>query len=458
MSKESDKAVARGTDRRGVATLANLESTAAGVWPADDHMPHVVAWNLTRRCNLECAHCYIAAGPSESASSELTTAECQRITDEILSLNASPMFILSGGEPLLRDDLCTIASHASRRGATVVIGTNGTLLTDERIAALQDAGVTGFAVSVDSLDDRHHDNFRHGAGARAATVDALTRLHARRLDFIIQTTAHRGNRDEIAGLVDWAAEQGAVSFNLYFLVATGRGARLTDLTPSEYETLLAELVDHQRRHRGRMMVRAKCAPHFMRHLHREDPESPILNYSTRCPCGVQYCRITPDGKLTPCPYVPTAAGDLRLQSFGDIWHHASLFRELRSASLGGKCGRCEYRAMCGGCRARSLAAEGDLFAADPSCSYEPALGAPLIERPRSVTYGSSAPTTLRWTAEATARLERIPSFVRGVVARRLEDYARDHDRSEVTLDLMREVRQAMPIDFSKRTPFFASDD
>jgi len=421
-------------------------------------MPHVVAWNLTRRCNLECAHCYIAAGPSESASSELTTAECQRITDEILSLNASPMFILSGGEPLLRDDLCTIASHASRRGATVVIGTNGTLLTDERIAALQDAGVTGFAVSVDSLDDRHHDNFRHGAGARAATVDALTRLHARRLDFIIQTTAHRGNRDEIAGLVDWAAEQGAVSFNLYFLVATGRGARLTDLTPSEYETLLAELVEHQRRHRGRMMVRAKCAPHFMRHLHRVDPESPILNYSTRCPCGVQYCRITPDGKLTPCPYLPAEAGDLRQQSFAEIWREAPLFRELRSGVLGGKCGRCEYRALCGGCRARAFALEQDVLAADPSCTYEPDGSAEILRPLRDVSYGMSRPPAMRWSPAASARVDRIPSFVRGVVVQRMEDYARERGLQEITVELLSEVRRAMPIDFSKRLPFFARDD
>ena len=421
-------------------------------------MPHVIAWNLTRRCNLECAHCYIAAGPTESGDDDLGTAECLRIVDEIIAVNPAPLLILSGGEPLLRDDLAVIAAHARNRGATVVIGTNGTLLTEARIRSLREAGVTGFAVSVDSLDPKRHDNFRHGRGALAATTEALARLRAHRLDFIVQTTATRGNRHEIAALVDWAAEQGAVSFNLYFLVPTGRGARLADLEPAVQEELLAELVEHHQRHLGRMMVRAKCAPQFMRHVHRAAPDSPILNYPTRCPCGVQYCRITPEGKLTPCPYVPTAAGDLRRQSFGEIWREASMFRELRSAALGGKCGRCEYRVMCGGCRARSLAAEGDLFAADPSCTYEPPIGAPLIDRARSMTYGMPAPATLQWTPEATQRLERIPSFVRGVVARRLEDYARDHARSEVSLDLMREVRQAMPIDFSKRMPFFASDD
>ncbi|MGH7717921.1 MAG: radical SAM protein, partial [Gemmatimonadaceae bacterium] len=179
------------------------------------YVPHVVAWNLTRRCNLECAHCYIAAGPDETADGELTTSECLRIAAEILEINPAPMFILSGGEPLLRDDLHTIAAFATGRGATVVVGTNGTMLSDERIARLKDAGVSGVAVSVDSLDARRHDNFRHGGGALEATTAAIERLRAHEVDFIIQTTAHRGNRDEIGRLADWAAAQGAVSFNLY---------------------------------------------------------------------------------------------------------------------------------------------------------------------------------------------------------------------------------------------------
>ncbi len=232
-----------------------------------DYVPHVVAWNLTRRCNLECAHCYIAAGPSESAAGELDTASCRRIIDELLATNPAPLVILSGGEPLLRDDLEEIARYATDRGATVVVGTNGTLLTAERIAALQAAGVSGVAVSVDSLRPVYHDNFRHGQGSLAATQAGLARLRAARLDFIIQTTVGRGNRAEIGALVAWAAEQGAVSFNCYFLVPTGRGARLSDLTPVEYEEVLADLARWQREYRGVLLVRAKCAPHFMRHVH-----------------------------------------------------------------------------------------------------------------------------------------------------------------------------------------------
>ena len=425
-----------------------------------EYVPHVVAWNLTRRCNLECAHCYISAGPSETAATELDTAACLGIVDQLLLVNPAPVLILSGGEPLLREDLSEIAGYASARGATVVVGTNGTLLTDDRIVALAAAGVRGVAVSVDSLRPSYHDNFRHGKGSLADTLAALARLSAHRLDFIVQTTVTKGNRAELERLVAWAADAGAVSFNCYFLVATGRGASLADLSPSDYEAVLADLTRWQRQYRGRMLVRAKCAPHFMRHVHQADPESPILNYETRCPCGTQYCRITPDGQLTPCPYIPEVAGDLRTQSFAELWRSAPLFRRLREGELGGKCGRCEYRRLCGGCRARALALEGDVLAADPSCVYEPPGGgdtAPLA-RVRDIAYGDDFAPALPWAAAARARMDRIPSFVRGVVMQRVEEYARRGGRREVTVELLAEVRSALPIDFSKRKPFFITDD
>lgn len=425
-----------------------------------DFVPHVVAWNLTRRCNLACAHCYISAGPAETAAGELPTPDCLRITDEILATNPAPLLILSGGEPLLRTDLETIAEHASSRGATVVVGTNGTGLTSDRIASLKAAGVTGVAVSVDSLRPSYHDNFRHGHGALAETQAALGRLRDQHLDFIIQTTVTRGNRHELPQLVAWAAEQGAVSFNGYFLVATGRGAGMGggDLAPAEYEAVLADLARWEGVHRGRMLVRAKCAPHFMRHVHATDPESPVLRYETRCPCGTQYCRITPDGKVTPCPYLPEVAGDLTRNHFGDIWRSSPLFQRLRDGQLGGRCGRCEYREVCGGCRARAFAVEGDLLAADPSCAYEPAGDRPVIARPEALSYGREFTPELAWSPEARARVGRIPSFVRGVVMERVERYARSRGVHEVTPELLQEVRDAMPIDFSKKRPFFAKSE
>src|SRR5256884_1552305 len=422
------------------------------------YVPHVVAWNLTRRCNLECAHCYISAGPSENAAAELETAECLAIVDQLLAVNPAPLLILSGGEPLLRQDLGEIAGYASAKGATVVVGTNGTLLTEERIAALTNAGVRGVAVSVDSLRPSYHDNFRHGRGALADVQAALARLRAARLDFIVQTTVTKGNRAELERLVAWSADEGAVSFNCYFLVPTGRGAALSDLTPADYEAVLADLARWEGAYRGRMLVRAKCAPHFMRLVHQTDPESPVLNYETRCPCGTQYCRITPDGKVTPCPYLPAVAGDLRSQRFADVWRSSPLFPRLRERPPHGKCGACEYRALCGGCRARGFALEGDVLAADPSCVYQPTGDTAPIEPARAVRYGGDFLPSLAWTPAACERVSRLPSFVRGVVMQRVEAWARRQGRREVTPELLAEVRSSMPIDFSKRRPFFVTDN
>jgi radical SAM protein with 4Fe4S-binding SPASM domain len=441
-----------------VAPLESLGEAQAPVDSAAGYVPHVVAWNLTRRCNLACSHCYISAGPDAPTGGELTTDECLRIADEILALNPAPMFIFSGGEPLMRADLEALAAHCTSRGATVVVGTNGTLLTDERIGTLQAAGVSGVAVSIESLDPTYHDRFRRGHGSLQATVAAIDRLVAHQLDFVIQTTITAGNRDELPSLVAWAAARGAVSFNAYTLVTTGRGSGMKPLPPNAQEALLAQLADLHVEYLGRMMVRAKCAPAFMRLVHRRAPRSPILQYATRCPCGVQYCRIGPDGALTPCPYMPVAAGDLRRHSFAQLWQSAPLFEELRRGTLGGKCGDCGYRAMCGGCRARAFATSGDYLAADESCSYQPDGHEPVITPAHPASYGAANERTMAWTEDALARLDRVPSFVRGVVIARMEGYAREHGHMEVTADLMKEVRRSLPIDFSKRLPFFMRDD
>ncbi len=422
------------------------------------HVPHVVAWNLTRRCNLACAHCYISAGSWHAAAGELDTATCHRILGELLAVNPAPLLILSGGEPLLRDDLEAIAERGSAAGATVVVGTNGTRLTDARIESLAAAGVKGVAVSVDSLEERYHDRFRHGEGSLQQTMDAVERCGAHRLDFIVQTTVTRGNRDELPRIAAWAAERGAVAFNVYFVVPTGRAEQMTGMEPAENDAVLKELVELERLYRGRMMVRSKCQPQIMRHVLASatagDPASPLLNYETRCPCGTQYCRITPEGKVTPCPYTPTVAGDLTTTSFGDIWDGSPVFATIRAGALGGKCGRCEFRGVCGGCRARAFAQSGDLMGPDESCAYEPTGLEALIEPARAVTYGAPAREEMEWAPEAAQRMRAIPSFVRGVVTERVERFARERGHARVDLELLAEVRRAMPVDFSGRLPFF----
>jgi AdoMet-dependent heme synthase len=430
-------------------------SRAAPREEAGAHVPHVVAWNLTKRCNLACAHCYIAAGSWHAAADELSTERCLHILEEIIETSPAPVLILSGGEPLLRDDLEILAARAAESGATVVVGTNGTRLTDERIRSLMEAGVRGVAVSIDSLRASYHDRFRHGQGSLAQTMAAVERLGRHGLDFIVQTSLTRGNRAELPGLVAWSARMGAVAFNLYFLVPTGRGEGMHGLSPEENESVLEELLELEARYRGTMLVRSKCQPQLMRLAHAGDPDSPLLNYRTRCPCGVQYCRITPEGKVTPCPYSPVVAGDLSEASFGEIWRTSPVFRALREGSPGGKCGRCGYREVCGGCRARAFAETGDLMGPDLSCAHEPGDHEAVVRPPASVTYGSPAPApSLPWTEGARARVDRIPSFVRGVVVERVERFARERGEDVVDEALMARVREEMPVDFSKRLPFF----
>ncbi len=426
-------------------------ATAEGTF---GYVPHIVAWNLTKRCNLACAHCYISAGSWQATSDELSTEECLRILDEVLDVNPNPMLILTGGEPLLRDDLEVLVERASSRGATVVVGTNGTRLTDERIGTLMAAGLKGVAVSVDSLNASYHDRFRHGTGALSDTLAAVERCRASKLDFVIQTTVTKGNRHELAALVEWAAEAGAVSFNLYFLVPTGRGDRMRGLSPDENEDVLAELAALESEYRGRMMIRSKCQPQIMRHMLQGDPESPLLNYQTRCPCGVHYVRITPEGKVTPCPYLPEVAGDLMESSFREIWETSPVLRELREGELGGRCGKCEYRKVCGGCRARAYAETGDLMGPDDSCAYDPPGDVEVIEPGGRVFYGQSTATELSWSPDARERLNAIPSFVRGVVTARIEKFAREKGYDHIDADVMAEVRRTMPVDFSKKLPFF----
>jgi radical SAM protein with 4Fe4S-binding SPASM domain len=423
-----------------------------------DFLPHVVAWNLTRRCNLECAHCYISAGPTERATSELDTETCLRIVDELVAVNPTPLLILSGGEPLLRDDLTVIARHAARRGATVVVGTNGTLLTAERIAALKDAGVRGVAVSVDSLRPSYHDNFRHGVGSladtqagtrdgsvrsgstssfrrrsrRATAASSLNSWHGRRTRALCRSTA-----------ISWCRP------------GRGRGAD-RPFARRVLKAVLADLARWQREFRGRMLVRSKCAPHFHASTSTRPiptPRSSITRRAARA--GRSTAALPPDGKLTPCPYLPEVAGDLAHPVVrGNLARVAAVPAACAKGRWAASAGSCEYRQICGGCRARAFAVTGDVLAADPSCDFEPRPGAVLVEPSRTVTYGGEFEPALVWSPAARERMERIPSFVRGVVMQRLEDYARRQGVREVTIEMLSEVRSAMPIDFSKRRPFF----
>ena len=234
--------------------------------------PYVVSWNLTYRCNLACEHCYLDAGGKPQVESEnfadrseLGTEECFRVIDEIATFAPECLTILTGGEPLLRRDILEIVQRAAERELWVVVGTNGVRITENVARRLAAAGARGLSLSLDALDPDRHDRFRNVRGAWRNTVEGAQILNATGLPFIVQTTAGSHNIGELEAIADFAHERLAAKvWNLYFLVPTGRGQFVSDISPAQYDEVLASLYRIQRKYNGRMLVNAKCAPHYIK--------------------------------------------------------------------------------------------------------------------------------------------------------------------------------------------------
>ena len=234
--------------------------------------PYVVSWNLTYRCNLACEHCYLDAGGTPQVGtenfadrSELGTEECFRVIDDIAAFAPECLTILTGGEPLLRRDILEIVRRAAERELWVVVGTNGVRITENVARRLAEAGARGLSLSLDALDPDRHDHFRKVRGAWKNTVEGAEILNRTGLPFIVQTTAGSHNLGELDAIADFAhARLAARVWNLYFLVPTGRGQFVSDMTPEQYDEVLASLYRIQRKYAGRMLVNAKCAPHYIK--------------------------------------------------------------------------------------------------------------------------------------------------------------------------------------------------
>jgi radical SAM protein with 4Fe4S-binding SPASM domain len=425
--------------------------------------PYVVSWNLTYRCNLACEHCYLDAGGTPLVGtenfadrSELGTEECYKVIDEIAAFAPECLTILTGGEPLLRRDILEIVARAAQRGLWVVVGTNGVRITENVARRLADAGARGLSLSLDALDADRHDRFRKVRGAWKNTVEGAQILNRAGLPFIVQTTAGSHNLGELDAIADFAHERLAAKvWNLYFLVPTGRGQFVSDMTPAQYDEVLAALYQIQQKFKGRMLVNAKCAPHYIKTVleHSSEIDPSIRVYSGGaggCPAGTHYMGIRPNGDVTPCPYLPVFAGSLRSASLTDLWASSPLFADIRRrASLGGRCGACEMNAHCGGCRARAYGMTGDLMAEDPLCTHTPGRFAesPLLtlrRPPSAIEYGSESAATVEWDDAAAARMKKIPAFVRGMVVKAVEDSCRKNGLDRVTVEELERIRARMP--------------
>jgi len=452
--------------------------------------PYVISWNLTYRCNLACEHCYLDAGGKPLVDtenfadrSELGTEECFKVIDDIAAFAPECLTILTGGEPLLRRDILEIVRRASERGLWVVVGTNGVSITENLARRLADAGARGLSLSLDALDSDRHDRFRKVRGAWRNTVEGAEILNRTGLPFIVQTTAGSHNLGELEAIADFAHDRLAAKvWNLYFLVPTGRGQFVSDMTPAQYDEVLGSLYRIQGKYNRRMLVNAKCAPHYIKTVleHEGVGLSQIRTYSGGaggCPAGTHYMGIRPNGDVTPCPYLPVFAGTLRSASLADLWTSSELFTGIRRrASLGGRCGACEMNGHCGGCRARAYGMTGDLMAEDPLCTHTPGkfAGSPLLtihsrlraegasaslagasaeagrasvsgaQGTRGIEYGPESPTTIPWDDAAAARMKKIPAFVRGMVVTAVEESCRKSGLDRVTVEELERIRSRMP--------------
>ena len=409
---------------------------------------HVISWNVTRRCNLECTHCYLPATTRKertaiSSAGELTTQEAFQLIDRIASVNPEVMLILSGGEPLLREDIFELSTYASGKGMMVVLGSNGLLINNAAARMMKQSGVSGISISLDSVRPEVHDTIRSCEGAWESAVAAIALCRKEGLSIQINTVVTRKNYDEIPELIDCSRGLGAKVFSPFFLVCTGRGEEMTDLSPLQYEKVLSLIVEAQGKHDD-IMIRTRCAPTVRRILYQKNPDAPLLKMGAgRCLAGQSYCRITPEGDVTPCPYLPLSTGNIRERDFGDIWQNSAIFNSLRAPILKGKCKKCAFRLLCGGCRARAHAGHNDYLGEDPWCDYQPE-GGNVIEPPTFDTNASAAESATPkplWSKEAEERLTRVPTFVRNMVRSAVERYAAEHKRREITPQLMDEVRQ-----------------
>lgn len=360
----------------------HAQSPARGGSPGGPGTLRLVAWETTRNCNLSCVHCRAAAtcGPY---TGELDTQASFRLLDQIAE-TGSPIVILTGGEPMLRDDIYDIAAYGTRLGLRMVMAPNGTLITPETAKKIADSGIQRISVSLDGASAERHDGFRGVEGAFEGALSGIRAAKQAGIEFQVNTTITQLNRDQIPQIMKLAEDLGAVALHIFLLVPTGRGKYLVDqaIDARQYEETLNWFYDQKSR--TDLQLKATCAPHYYRILRqRAHQEGKSVTWQTHgldavtrgCLGGTSFCFISHQGIVQPCGFLDLNCGDVTRDSFAHIWKHSEQFQKLRDFDqLKGKCGICEYKRVCGGCRARAYEATGDWLAEEPLCLYEPAKG------------------------------------------------------------------------------------
>ena len=357
-----------------------------------DFRPRLVFWELTRGCNLRCIHCR-ASATELSSPDDLSHRESSEIINQLAAF-APFILVLSGGEPLFRGDVFQLARQAADAEIRVALATNGTLITADVARRISEAGISRVAISLDGPDAATHDAFRGIPGAFDQAMVGIQHLKARGISIQINTTVAKHNSARLPETLELALRLGADSFHLFLLVPVGCGVQIAEkqmVESEEYEKILNWLYD--RTLENRIELKATCAPHFFRVVRQRRAEARrrgellpelaahghgghagnAMNAMTRgCLAGTGVCFISHKGEIFPCRYLPVEAGNLRQQGFADVWRNSPLFASLRDQdNLKGKCGICEFRNVCEGCRARAFGCSGDYLAEEPFCLYTP---------------------------------------------------------------------------------------
>ncbi|MBU1341687.1 MAG: heme b synthase [Proteobacteria bacterium] len=352
--------------------------------PPHGHAPsaktlRLVAWETTRRCNLACKHCR-AVAEDHPYENELDTRASFQLLEQIKEVG-DPIIILTGGEPLLRDDIFDIAAFGTRLGLRMVMAPNGTLITKETAKKMKDSGIKRISISLDGSTPETHDAFRGIKNAFNDSIRGIKIAKAAGIEFQINTTITKTNLEEIPKILALAQSLGAVAHHIFLLVPTGRGKYIVDseISAREYEETLNWFYDQ--REKTSLQLKATCAPHYYRILRQRAKadgkkvtfETHGLDAVTRgCLAGTGFCFISHVGRVQTCGFLDVECGDIKQQTFKDVWENSRVFNEMRNFdNLENKCGICEFRRVCGGCRARAYEATGNYLSEEPLCSYQP---------------------------------------------------------------------------------------
>lgn len=350
--------------------------------------PFLVVWDFTHKCNLRCKHCYSNSGAVEEE--ELTTEQALNVVDQLADAHLTAL-AFSGGEPLTRSDFFEVARHASDRGLYVSLASNGTLLNSENVRKLKEARVNYIDISIDGASAKTHDDFRGVPGAYEKAVAGLKKCIDADICACIATTVGKNNMSELPGIIDLAEDLGVERFTYFNFIPTGRGKEHVDqdLSPKDREDVMRYLLN--RMSAGCKTTILATAPQLARvalqcqgntgtgevtmalaHMQTVKVTKravPLGEFIGGCGAGRLYCSISPQGDVYPCVFLPVSVGNLKIQRFRDVWLNAPLFEAFRNRdNLKGSCGVCQYKYICGGCRARSAAYHnGNTLNGDPGC-------------------------------------------------------------------------------------------